>query len=192
MPLNLGADLVVHSTTKYFGGHSDILGGAVVAKNEDDVFQKIRLVQRVGGAVPSPDDCWMLARSTRTMPYRMKGHNKNAETVARFLQGHPKIQKVFYPGLESHPGHEVAAKQMSGFGGMISFLIDGSQKEAIKIVGKSKLISRATSLGGVESTWEHRRSSEGEGSITPKNLIRISVGLEHVDDLLDDLERALD
>jgi cystathionine gamma-synthase len=191
MPLKLGADLVLHSTTKYFGGHSDILGGAVIAKEENDMFEKIRLVQRVGGAVPSPDDCWMLARSTRTMPYRMKGHNKNAEAIARFLQNHYKVEKVFYPGLATHVGHEIAKKQMSGYGGMISFLIDGNAEEAIKIVGKSKLISRATSLGGVESTWEHRRSSEGEGSVTPENLIRISVGLEHADDLLEDLERAL-
>lgn len=191
MPLQLGADLVIHSTTKYFGGHSDILGGAVIAKEENELFEKIRLVQRVGGAVPSPDDCWMLARSTRTLPYRMKGHNENATTLARFLQNHHKVEKVFYPGLATHAGHEIAKKQMNGFGGMISFLIDGSAEEAIKIVGRSKLISRATSLGGVESTWEHRRSSEGEGSITPENLIRISVGLEHADDLLEDLERAL-
>ncbi|MGM0546940.1 MAG: trans-sulfuration enzyme family protein [Bacteroidota bacterium] len=191
MPLKLGADLVMHSTTKYFGGHSDILGGAVIAKEQNELFEKIRLVQRVGGAVPSPDDCWMLARSTRTLPYRMKGHNENAETLARFLQNHHKVEKVFYPGLATHAGHEIAKKQMSGFGGMISFLIDGNAEEAIKIVGRSKLISRATSLGGVESTWEHRRSSEGEGSITPENLIRISVGLEHPDDLLEDLERAL-
>jgi cystathionine gamma-synthase len=191
MPLTLGADLVVHSTTKYFGGHSDILGGAVVAKENDEIFKKIRMVQRTGGAVPSPDDCWMLARSTRTLPYRMKGHNENATTLARFLQNHRKVEKVFYPGLATHAGHEIADKQMSGFGGMISFLIDGSAEEAIQMVGRSKLIGRATSLGGVESTWEHRRSSEGEGSITPQNLIRISVGLEHADDLLEDLERAL-
>ncbi len=192
MPLKLGADLVVHSTTKYFGGHSDILGGAVIAKEQNEQFEKIRLVQRVGGAVPSPDDCWMLVRSTRTLPYRMKGHNENATTLARFLQNHPKVEKVFYPGLATHVGHDIAKKQMSGFGGMISFLIDGNAEEAISIVGQSKLIGRATSLGGVESTWEHRRSSEGEGSITPKNLIRISVGLEHADDLLEDLEQALD
>jgi cystathionine gamma-synthase len=191
MPLNLGADLVVHSTTKYFGGHSDILGGAVVAKKNDEIFEKIRLIQRTGGAVPSPDDCWMLTRSTRTLPYRMRAHNKNAEHLTNFLQNHSKVKDVFYPGLEKHTGHEIAAKQMSGYGGMISFLIDGSKKETIKIVGKSTLIGRATSLGGVESTWEHRRSSEGEDSITPENLIRISVGLEHPDDLLNDLERAL-
>ena len=191
LPLNLGADLVVHSTTKYFGGHSDILGGAVVSNQEDSVFEKIRMIQRTGGAVPSPDDCWRLTRSTRTLPYRMRGHNSNAAKLADFLEDHPNVEKVFYPGLESHTGHDVAAKQMSGFGGMISFLIDGGAQQAIDYVAQSKLISRATSLGGVESTWEHRRSSEGEGSLTPESLIRISVGLEHPDDLLEDLDQAL-
>ncbi|NGP87448.1 trans-sulfuration enzyme family protein [Fodinibius halophilus] len=190
-PLDLGSDLVLHSTTKYFGGHSDILGGAIVSAEQDGIFEKIRMVQRVGGAVPSPDDCWMLARSTRTLPYRMRGHNENAELLARFLQNHHKVEKVFYPGLATHAGHEVAEKQMTDFGGMISFLVDGDADDAIDIVGRSKLIGRATSLGGVESTWEHRRSSEGEDSITPKNLIRISVGLEHADDLLEDLDQAL-
>jgi len=121
----------------------------------------------------------------------MRGHNENAEHLARFLQNHSRIEKVFYPGLATHAGHEIAEKQMSGFGGMISFLITGDREEAIAIVGRSRLIKRATSLGGIESTWEHRRSSEGEGSITPENLIRISVGLEHPDDLMEDLENAL-
>ncbi len=192
LPLNLGADLVVHSTTKYFGGHSDILGGAVVTKQKNEFFEKLRVVQRIGGAVPSPDDCWLLARSTRTLPYRMRGHNENAMKLARYLEDHPKVQKVYYPGLSSHEGYEIAQRQMSGFGGMISFLIDGNRDQAIDIIGKAKLISRATSLGGVESTWEHRRSSEGSDSQTPENLIRISVGLEHPDDLLEDLEYALD
>ncbi|HLR32651.1 MAG TPA: aminotransferase class I/II-fold pyridoxal phosphate-dependent enzyme [Fodinibius sp.] len=191
LPLKLGADLVLHSTTKYFGGHSDILGGAVIARKENDFFERIRRVQRVGGAVPSPDDCWMLCRSTRTMPYRMRGHNENAMRLARFLQEQPKVEKVFYPGLATHSGHEVAQKQMSGFGGMISFLIAGDRQEALEIVAQSKLISRATSLGGVESTWEHRQSSEGENSRAFPNLIRISVGLEHPDDLLEDVEQAL-
>lgn len=191
LPLKLGADVVVHSTTKYFGGHSDILGGAVVAREKGPLFDKIRLIQQIGGAVPSPDDCWMLARSTRTLAYRMRGHNKNAGEVARFLADHGRVNQVFYPGLASHRGHEIAQKQMSGYGGMISFLIDGGRDQAIDIIGKARLISRATSLGGVESTWEHRRSSEGAGSETPENLIRISVGLEHPDDLLVDLGYAL-
>ncbi len=191
LPLELGADLVLHSTTKYFGGHSDILGGAVVARSAEGIFERIREIQHMAGAVPSPRDCWLLSRSTRTLSYRMKGHNEHAEILADFLQDHSKVENVFYPGLKSHAGHDIAQKQMSGFGGMISFLIDGGSKEALKIVAGSTLIKRATSLGGVESTWEHRRSSEGEGSNAPENLIRISVGLEHPDDLLEDLEQAL-
>lgn len=190
-PLKLGADLVMHSTTKYLGGHSDILGGAVIGKNNGRIFKRIREIQKLTGGVPSPHDCWLLCRSIRTLPYRMRGHNEHAEHLARFLQNHPRVEKVYHPGLATHAGHEIAKKQMAGFGGMISFLIDGSKEEAVKIVNRSELIKRATSLGGVESTWEHRRSSEGEGSITPENLIRISVGLEHPDDLMEDLEQAL-
>lgn len=191
LPLKLGADFVLHSTSKYFGGHSDILGGAVVFKKKDDFYERLQLVQKMGGAVPSPQDCWMLSRSTRTMAYRMKGHNEHAAKVAEFLLTHKKVTEVFYPGLPSHPGYEIAKKQMSGYGGMISFLVDGSQKESIAVVGRSKLIKRATSLGGVESTWEHRQSSEGEGSVSPENMVRLSVGLEHPDDIIEDLEQAL-
>lgn len=191
LPLEFGIDLVLHSTSKYFGGHSDILGGAVVSKKHDELFDRILTVQKLGGAVPSPQDCWMLSRSTRTLSYRMKGHNEHAEKVAAFLVDHPKVEDVYFPGLESHKGHEIAKEQMKGFGGMISFLVDGDQSEAINVVGSSRLIKRATSLGGVESTWEHRRSSEGEGSFSPENMIRISVGLEHPDDIIEDLERAL-
>lgn len=190
-PLNLGADLVLHSTTKYLGGHSDILGGAVISRESNDKMERIRELQVMMGAVPSPDDCWMLRRSIQTLPYRMRGHNENAGRIARFLQNHEKVEKVFYPGLATHAGHKIAEKQMSDFGGMISFLVTGGKEEALRVVAGSKIISRATSLGGVESIWEHRKSSEGEGSITPDNLIRISVGLEHCDDLLEDLERSL-
>lgn len=191
LPLELGVDLVLHSTSKYFGGHSDILGGAIITKKEDDFFKRIQLIQRMGGAVPSPHDCWLLSRSTRTLSYRMKGHNEHAAKVAQYLSGHKKVEDVYYPGLESHKGYEIAKKQMKGYGGMISFIVNGDVNESIKIVGRSRLIKRATSLGGVESTWEHRRSSEGEGSITPTNLIRISIGLEHPDDIIEDLDRAL-
>ncbi|WP_340106198.1 trans-sulfuration enzyme family protein [Rhodohalobacter sp. 8-1] len=190
-PLEHGADLVLHSTSKYFGGHSDLLGGAVVSKESDSFFEQIRLTQQMGGAVPSPQDCWMLSRSTRTLAYRMKGHNEHALEVARFLEGHPKVDKVYYPGLESHPQHDIAKGQMHGFGGMISFFLNGTLEESIAVVGRSHLIKRATSLGGVESTWEHRGSSEGQGSVSPDNLIRMSVGLEHPEDLKEDLERAL-
>ncbi|MFH5832540.1 trans-sulfuration enzyme family protein [Halalkalibaculum sp. DA384] len=191
LPLELGADLSLHSTTKYFGGHSDILGGAVVARREDSFFERIRSIQITAGAVPSPRDCWLLSRSIRTLPYRMRGHNENAMRVAKFLQGHANVERVFYPGLESDPGHEIARNQMSGFGGMVSFLYRGTREETIQAVGRSMLIMRATSLGGVESTWEHRRSSEGDDSTTPQNLVRISVGLEHPEDLLEDLAQAL-
>lgn len=191
LPLDLGADLVIHSTSKYFGGHSDILGGAVVSASDNSFFERIRMIQKMAGAVPSPHDCWMLSRSTRTLSYRMRGHNEHARIVAEFLSGHKKVERVFYPGLESHPGHEIAKKQMKDFGGMISFLAGRDAAEAVQMVGRSKLIKRATSLGGVESTWEHRQSSEGEGSVSPEKMIRMSVGLEHPDDIIEDLEQSL-
>jgi cystathionine gamma-synthase len=191
LPLELGANLSVHSATKYLGGHSDILGGAVIGKKAGGIMERVRTLQVTMGAVPSPEDCWMTSRSIRTLPYRMRGHNENAGLLAEFLQNHPKVEKVFYPGLATHEGHEIAKKQMKGFGGMISFLVKGGKGEALEVTSKSKLITQATSLGGVESTWERRRSSEGSDSTTPENLIRISVGLEHPDDLLEDLERAL-
>lgn len=190
-PLTLGADLVLHSTTKYLGGHSDILGGAVVAREEKGIMERIREIQVMAGAVPSPQDCWLLCRSIQTLPWRMRGHNEHGERIARFLADHPRVTAVYYPGLENHEGHAIARQQMDGFGGMISFTVDGDAEETLRIVAASKLIRRATSLGGVESTWEHRRSSEGDDSSTPENLIRISVGLEHPEDLLEDLEGAL-
>ncbi len=190
LPLELGASLVLHSPSKYFGGHSDILGGAVITKEGNELFDRIRFNQQMGGAVPSPQDCWLLSRSTRTLAYRMRGHNEHAEKAALFLEQHPSIERVWYPGLPSHPQHETARKQMKGFGGMISFLVKGSGEDARKVVVGSRLIKRATSLGGVETTWEHRAGSEGEGSVSPPTLIRISIGLEHPDDLIEDLEQA--
>lgn len=189
-PLELGADVSVHSTTKYLGGHSDILGGAVIT-NDESLFEKVRLIQRVQGAVPSPRDAWLLSRSIRSFPYRMRAHNENARKVAEYLSKHSKVEDVYYPGLESHLGHEIAKSQMDDFGGMISFIIDGVEKEAVEIVGKSKMIIAATSLGGIESIWEHRKSSEGPDSPSPENLIRLSVGLEHTDDIIADIEQAL-
>ena len=191
-PFDLGADVVIHSTTKYLGGHSDILGGAVIVKQNDELFQKIRKIQIAQGAVPSSFDSWLLARSIRSFPLRMRVHNENAGKMAAFLNEHPKVREVFYPGLESHPGHEIAKAQMSGFGGMISFLIEGDEADALKIVHGTKIVTAATSLGGIESIWEHRRSTEGERSVAPKDLIRFSVGLEHIDDLIADVEQALD
>lgn len=190
-PIQFNADLVMHSTSKFLGGHSDILGGAIISAKEDDFFQNIRSIQQSQGAVPSPRDCWLLCRSIRSFPYRMRGHNENAQKVAEYLKAHPSVKDVYYPGLHSHEGHNIAASQMRDFGGMISFLVDGDYDQTLKVVASSKVIRRATSLGGIESLWEHRRSSESESSTTPENLIRFSVGLEHIDDLLSDLERAL-
>lgn len=190
-PLSLGADLVVHSTTKYLGGHSDLLGGAVVSKEQSALFERVAEIQSMAGAVPSPDDCWQLVRSIRTLPWRMQGHNENAMRLARFLQHHPRVTAVYYPGLSDHEGHRVAGRQMEGFGGVISFTIDGGRREALDVVNRARLIKRATSLGGVESTWEHRRSSEGEDAPTPDNLIRLSVGLEHPEDLENELRYCM-
>jgi len=190
-PIEYGADFVMHSTSKFLGGHSDILGGALVAAKEDEKFDAVRNIQRKQGSVPSPFDCWLLTRSIRSFPHRMRIHNKNAQEVARYLEKNANVKKVNYPGLPNHEGHEIAASQMRGFGGMVSFLFDGNYDETLAVVGKSKLIRRATSLGGIESLWEHRRSSENETSTTPENLIRYSVGLEHINDLIADLEQAL-
>lgn len=190
-PLLLGADIVMHSSTKYFGGHSDILGGALITKEANEFWTKIRTVQRVGGAVPSPADCYWLTRSIRTLAYRMKGHAEHAMILAEFLLNHPKVEKVYYPGLKSHPGHDIAAGQMSGFGGVVSFTVKGDASTAEKVVSKLHLFANATSLGGVESLIERRAAVEGPDTKTPQNLLRVSVGLEHTDDLLEDLNQAL-
>jgi len=191
-PLALGADLVVHSTTKYLGGHSDLLGGAVIARADDDRFARIRTVQTIGGAVPSPFDCWLLMRSIRTLPYRMRAHSQNARRVAAFLADHPVVARVHYPGLPSHPGHAIAARQMRDFGGMLSIQMKGGAEAARRLANRVRLFTQATSLGGVESLIEHRASVEGPGTTTPDDLLRLSIGLEHVDDLIADLEQALE
>jgi cystathionine gamma-synthase len=187
----LGADLVMHATTKYLSGHSDVLGGVVVTRRVDAVFERIRLLQTHEGAVPSPFDCWLALRGVATLPYRMRAHAENASLVAAYLATHPKVERVYYPGLGSHPGFELARKQMRLFGGMLSFQVAGGAKEAMAVAAKVRLFTRATSLGGVESLIEHRASIEGPGSTTPENLLRVSVGLEHPDDLIADLEQAL-
>ncbi len=189
-PIELGADLVMHSSTKFFGGHSDILGGALVTKNTDDFWEKIRIVQRVGGAVPSPFDCYYLCRSIKTLPYRMKGHAEHAGVLADYLSHHAGVEQVYYPGLKSHPGHEIAANQMSGFGGIVCFQVKDGADAADSLISKLHYFTNATSLGGVESLIERRAASEGPNSLTPQNLIRVSVGLEHLDDLLEDLDQA--
>jgi cystathionine gamma-synthase len=190
-PFLQGADFVVHATTKYIAGHSDTLGGAVIAKEDSPFWQRIKLIQKVGGAVPSPFDCWLILRGLHTLPLRAKAHAENALTVARFLEQHPKVERVLYPGLESHDEHLIAKKQMTGFGGLLSFLVKGGQEEAMGMTAHLKLIVRATSFGGTHSTIEHRASVE-QGTSTPKNLLRFSVGIEHVDDIIVDLEQALE
>jgi cystathionine gamma-synthase len=187
-PLRLGADLVMHSTTKYLGGHSDITGGALIVREQNDFTQQLRLIQQWGGAVPSPFDCWLLRRSISTLPYRVRGHCANAGEVAHFLVDHPAVRAVHYPGLPTHPGHTIAARQMSGFGGMLSIQVNG---DARVVANQVKLFTQATSLGSVESLIEHRASVEGPASRTPQDLLRISVGLEHPADLIADLDQAL-
>ena len=191
-PLELGCDLVMHSTTKYLGGRSDVLGGAVVTRVDDEAFAQIRTAQLFGGAVPSPFDCWLVMRSLPTLPYRMQAHCANALKVANFLQAHPKVSAVHYPGLESNPFHQLAKKQMSDFGGMLSFETRAGKDAAMTVAAHVEVFTRATSLGGVESLIEHRASIEGPESKTPQGLLRVSVGLEHADDLIDDLAQALD
>ena len=191
-PLALGCDLVMHATTKYLGGRSDVLGGAVVSRADDQAFKDIRTAQLFGGAVPSPFDCWLVMRSLPTLAYRMQAHCANARKVATFLHDHPKVSAVHYPGLEDNAFHAVARRQMSDFGGMLSFETRAGKDAAMTVAAHVDVFTRATSLGGVESLIEHRASIEGPESRTPQGLLRVSVGLEHSDDLIDDLAQALE
>lgn len=191
-PLTLGADYSIHSSTKYFGGHSDVIGGCVIVKEKNEASQKIREYQTIGGAVPSPFDCWLLDRSIATLPLRMTAQTKNASAIADYLNAHPKIERVYYPGLTSHANHAVAKKQMRGiYGGMLSVLVKGGRKEAMDFANHLAVFKHATSLGGVESLIEHRQSVEGNHPKSPDNLLRLSVGIEHIDDLLKDISEAL-
>jgi cystathionine gamma-synthase len=199
-PFELGADLILHSTTKYFGGHCDVAGGIVIAKKDSEFFQRIRAIQYSGGAVPSPFDCWLILRGMRTLPWRMRAHSENAIKIAEFLAQHRKVARVHYPALGSHPGHEIARRQMSIrstnaqdklFGGMLSFEVKDGRDAAMSVAAKTKIFIRATSLGGVESLIEHRASIEGTGTTSPEGLLRLSIGLENADDLIEDLDQAL-
>jgi cystathionine gamma-synthase len=190
-PLALGADLVMHSTTKYLGGHSDTLGGAIVGRASSPLFQRIRTLQAAAGAVLSPFDSWLTLRGVRTLAYRMRGHSANALAIARYLAAHSEISAVHYPGLESHPGYDVAARQMTLPGGVLSIQVRGGEEAAMALAARLRIFTRATSLGGVESLVEHRASVEGPQTKTPRDLLRLSIGLENVDDLLTDLEQAL-
>jgi cystathionine gamma-synthase len=190
-PFDLGIDLILHSTTKYFGGHCDVAGGIVIAKRDNDLFQRVRTIQYSGGAVPSPFDCWLILRGMRTLPWRMRAHSENGMKIAEFLAQHPKVEAVHYPGLRTHPGHEIAERQMSLFGGMLSFAVKDGRNAAMSVAAKTKIFTRATSLGGVESLIEHRASIEGAGTTSPEGLLRLSIGLENADDLIEDLDQAL-
>jgi cystathionine gamma-synthase len=190
-PLDCGIDMVAHSTTKYIGGHSDVMGGALVTRHDNYLFERARRAQHYGGAVPSPFDCWLTMRGVETLPYRVRAHSENAMRIARCLREHPAVEAVHYPGLVEHPGHAVAARQMSSFGGMLSFQVRGGKDAAMAVAARCRLFIRATSLGGTHSLIEHRASVEGPQSRTPQNLLRVSVGLEHADDLLEDLQQAL-
>jgi cystathionine gamma-synthase len=190
-PLALGADLVVYATTKYLGGHGDVLGGAVVARTRDALFERVRAIQGSGGAVPSPFDCWLVRRGIRTLPWRMRAHSDNALKVATFLATHPRIEAVHYPGLASHPQHNVACRQMTGFGGMLSMQVRGGRSAAFAVERQVRIFTCATSFGGTESLLEHRASVEGAATRSPDNLLRLSIGLEHADDLIEDLGQAL-
>ena len=193
-PLALGADLVVHSTTKYLGGHSDVIGG-FVATNDDGLGDRLRFLQKSLGAVPGPFDCWLVLRGMKTLALRMRQHSENARAIAGFLDEHPAVERVLYPGLPNHPGHDVARKQMRDFGGMVSFQVE-SEAEAVALVARTKLFLLAESLGGVESLIEHparmtHASTADAPFASPRNLVRLSVGIEAVGDLIADLETAL-
>ena len=190
-PLECGIDMVAHSTTKYISGHSDVVGGALITRHDNYLFERARKAQHYGGAVPSPFDCWLTMRGIETLPLRVRAQSETAMRIARCLREHPKVEAVHYPGLPEHPGHEIAARQMAAFGGMLSFRVKGGREEAMAVAARCRLFIRATSLGGAHSLVEHRASVEGPGTKTPQNLLRVSVGLEHVEDLLEDLEQAL-
>jgi cystathionine gamma-synthase len=187
----LGADVVVHSSTKYFGGHSDVTGGAVIVKAADGFFACIREEQGLAGAVPAPFDCWLIRRGLATLPLRVNTQSANALKVAQFLHSHPGVSHVHYPGLPDHPGHAVARKQMSAFGGMLSFQVAAGEAAARKVASITKLFTQATSLGSIESLIEHRASVSGESASTPRDLLRLSVGIEDAEDLVEDLDQAI-
>ncbi len=190
-PLALGCDLVVHSSTKYIGGHSDVTGGVVAWARAGETADGIRGAPRLGGGVPPPSAAWLLLRGLRTRPLRRRAHAEGATALAAWLDGHPAVSTVLYPGLPGHPGHDVAARQMANFGGMLSIRMRGGERAAAAVAGATRLFRQATSLGGVESLIEHRAAVEGPGTTTPLDLLRISVGIEHPEDLRQDLERAI-
>jgi cystathionine gamma-synthase len=195
-PLALGADVVLHSTTKYIGGHSDVVGGALIT-SDDELAERLLFTQNAVGSVPSPFDAWLTLRGVKTLAVRMERHSDNAERVAAFLVGHPAVAQVLYPGLPEHPGHEVAAKQMRRFGGMVSVRLAGGRGAALRVCAATEVFTLAESLGGVESLIEHpgqmtHMSVAGSALQVPDDLVRLSVGIEDVEDLIEDLRNALE
>lgn len=190
-PLELGADLSIHAATKYFGGHSDVTGGCVVFREGLETAERLEAIQTETGPVLSPFDAWLLRRGLKTLPVRVRTQSEGAGALAAFLEGHPAVAEVFYPGLASDPGHRVQSRQADGYGAMLSFRAAGGEAGARGVLARVRLFTRATSLGGVESLIEHRASVEGPDSPTPRDLLRLSVGLEHPDDLIADLDQAL-
>ena len=195
-PISLGADVVAHSTTKYMGGHSDVVGGVLVAADAE-LGEQLAFHQNAIGAVAGPFDCWLVLRGLKTLGVRMDRHGANAERVVQLLTSHPKVEQVYYPGLAEHPGHEIAAKQMKGFGGMVSFRVAGGEEQAVQLCDRTEVFTLAESLGGVESLIEHpgrmtHASVAGSALEVPADLVRISVGIESGDDLVADLAQALD
>ena len=191
-PIELGADIVMHSATKYLNGHSDVVAGALVTAKADDLWGQIKVIREGGGALLGSFEAWLLHRGMRTLFVRVRRASETALAIARHFEGHPKLDAVLYPGLASHPGHDIARRQMGeGFGGMLSLRVKGGGAAALTAVKTCRVFTRATSLGGVESLVEHRASIEGPDSPVPPDLIRLSVGIEHPDDLITDLEQAL-
>lgn len=190
LPLSLGANVVMHSATKYMGGHSDVQGGALVA-TDAKIAEDLRGIRKITGGILSPFSAWMISRGLQTLHCRMERHCMNAQAVAEFMEAHTAVEKVRYPGLKTSPGYEIATRQMSRPGGIVSVEIKGGRDGALAVASKLRLFVNATSLGGVESLVEHRASVEGPTTTTPEGLLRLSVGLEHIDDLIDDLEQAL-
>lgn len=191
-PLELGADMVMHSATKFLNGHSDVIAGALVTRADNPHWQRIVAERHDAGAIISPFDAAMLLRGMRTLALRVERACQNAERIADFLNDHQCVERVLYPGLESHPGHDIARHQMhGGYGGLMSFLVKGDRAETLAVAGRLQLIVRATSLGGVETLIEHRHSVEPPETNVPENLLRLAVGIEHVDDLIHDLDQAL-
>jgi len=190
-PFEFGADIVLHAATKYLGGHGDVQGGALIFRKLGTTIEKVQHARTILGAVAAPFNSWLILRGLRTLACRMDRHSSNALAIAQTLERHPQVEKVHYPGLPSHPGHEIAQRQMSAYGGMLSFQVRGGKERAIQVASRVKIFTNATSLGGVESLLELRAASEGPDSTVPQNLLRVSVGLEAVEDLIADLQGAL-